>query len=124
MTASVRPDVAPKSLDDIPGPKGVPVLGNMFEIKPATLIQDLMALAREWGPIVRLKTPTGDRYVASGLEMVDDLCDDARFDKLVGVSQREFRKTHKSAGCSPPTPTTRCGAPPTTSCCRASVPGR
>ena len=30
--------------------------------------------------------------------MVDDLCDDARFDKLVGLSQREFRKTHKSAG--------------------------
>ena len=30
--------------------------------------------------------------------MVDDLCDDSRFDKLVGVSQRELRKTHESAG--------------------------
>jgi hypothetical protein len=35
-----------KSLDDIPGPKGVPVFGNMFEIKQATLIQDLMKLGR------------------------------------------------------------------------------
>ena len=97
MTASVTP-AASRSLDDIPGPKGVPLVGNMFEIKQATLIQDLMRLGREWGPIFRLTTPTGPRYVVSGLEMVDDLCDDARFDKLVGLSQQEFRKTHKSAG--------------------------
>jgi len=87
-----------KSLDDIPGPKGVPVLGNMFEIKQATLIQDLMKVAREWGPIFKMTTPRGPIYVTYGLEMVDDLCDDTRFDKLVGLSQREFRKTHKSAG--------------------------
>ena len=87
-----------KSLDDIPGPKGVPLLGNMFEIKQATLIQDLMKVGREWGPIFKMTTPRGPIYVVYGLEMVDDLCDDARFDKLVGLSQREFRKTHKSAG--------------------------
>ena len=97
MTAATSP-AASKSLEDIPGPKGVPMLGNMFEIKQATLIQDLMKLAREWGPIFKLTTPTGPLYVVYGLEMVDDLCDDARFDKLVGLSQREFRKTHKSAG--------------------------
>ena len=96
MTATTP--AASRSLDDIPGPKGVPVLGNMFEIKQATLVQDLMKLGREWGPIFKVTTPTGPIYVAYGLEMVDDLCDDARFDKLVGLSQREFRKTHKSAG--------------------------
>ena len=89
---------ASKSLKDIPGPKGVPVVGNMFDIKQATLIQDLIRLARAYGPIFTLATPTGPRYVVHGLEMLDDLCDDTRFDKLVGVSQREFRKTHKSAG--------------------------
>ena len=89
---------ASKSLADIPSPKGVPLLGNMFDIKQATLIQDLIRLSRELGPILKLETPTGPRYVVYGLEMVDDLCDDSRFDKLVGLSQREFRKTHKSAG--------------------------
>jgi len=84
------------TLDDIPGPKGVPVLGNMFEIKQATMMQDLMKLGREWGPIFVLKTPTGPRYIVYGLEMVDDLCDDSRFDKLVGVSQRELRQTHEN----------------------------
>jgi cytochrome P450 / NADPH-cytochrome P450 reductase len=96
MTATTP--AASRTLDDIPGPKGVPVLGNAFDIHQATLIQDLMKLAREWGPIFKLTTPDGPRYVVHGLEMVDDLCDDARFDKLVGLSQREFRKTHKSAG--------------------------
>ena len=96
MTATVTP--ASTTVDDIPGPKGVPLLGNVFEIKQATLIQDLMRLAREWGPIFRLNSPNGPRYIVSGLEMVDDLCDDTRFDKLVGLSQRELRKTHESAG--------------------------
>ena len=96
MTATTP--AASRSLDDIPGPKGVPLLGNMFEIKQATMIQDLMKVGREWGPIFKMTTPTGPIYVVYGLEMVDDLCDDARFDKLVGLSQREFRKTHKSAG--------------------------
>ncbi len=98
MTTAPSTSATSRSLEDIPGPKGVPVLGNMFEIKQATLIQDLMALAREWGPIFKLTTPTGPRYVVHGLDMVNDLCDDSRFDKLVGLSQREFRKTHKSAG--------------------------
>jgi cytochrome P450/NADPH-cytochrome P450 reductase len=89
---------AAKSLDAIPGPKGVPVLGNILEIKQATLIQDLMKVAREWGPLFKMTTPRGPLYITYGLEMVDDLCDDTRFDKLVGFSQREFRKTHKSAG--------------------------
>jgi cytochrome P450 / NADPH-cytochrome P450 reductase len=95
---TTTPDAPGRSVADIPGPRGVPLLGNVRDIHPATLIQDTMRLAREWGPIYKLDSPSGPRYVASGLAMVDDLCDDTRFDKLVGVSQREFRKTHQSAG--------------------------
>ena len=54
-----------KSLDDIPGPKGVPVLGNMLEIKQATLIQDLMKVGREWGPIFKMTTPRGPLYITT-----------------------------------------------------------
>ena len=57
MTASTTPATS-KSLDDIPGPKGVPLLGNMLEVKQATMVQDLMKLAREWGPIC-WSTPPG-----------------------------------------------------------------
>ena len=86
------------SVEDIPSPKGVPVLGNMFDVKPDRTIQSLMEMVRELGPMIRLRTPVGDRYVAAGLDMIDDLCDDDRFDKLVGTSQRALRETRPSAG--------------------------
>jgi hypothetical protein len=41
----------------------------MFEVRQAMLIQDLMRLGREWGPIFRVTTPTGPIHVAYGLEM-------------------------------------------------------
>lgn len=86
------------SIDDIPGPKGKPIVGNMLDIPGDRTIQALMDVIREYGPMVRLRTPAGDRYVAAGLDMIDDLCDDDRFDKLVGTSQRALRETRPSNG--------------------------
>ena len=57
-----------------------------------------MELARQFGPIFRVRTPGGDVFVASGLEMIDDLCDDERFDKLVGGGQKAIRSLGSSAG--------------------------
>ena len=82
----------------VPGPRPLPVLGNALDIPGNRQIQALMDLTRKYGPIVKLSTPAGDRYVVSGLEMVDDVCDDTRFDKQVGTAQRELRKRFPSAG--------------------------
>ena len=76
MTATV-------GLDEIPGPRGVPLLGNIRDIDLAAPIDSLLRLAREYGPIYKLSTPAGDRLVVSGADLVADLVDDARFDKLV-----------------------------------------
>ena len=57
MTATTP--AASRSLDDIPGPKGVPVLGNMFEIKQATMIQDLMKVAPRVGTHLQDDHPDG-----------------------------------------------------------------
>ncbi|WP_375493495.1 bifunctional cytochrome P450/NADPH--P450 reductase [uncultured Jatrophihabitans sp.] len=86
------------SVDDIPGPRGLPLLGNMFDVPADRTIETLMELVREHGPIVRLRTPIGDRYIVSGLEMIDDLCDDSRFDKLVGDAQKALRDSRPSNG--------------------------
>jgi cytochrome P450/NADPH-cytochrome P450 reductase len=88
----------PLTVDDIPAPKGLPVVGNMFDVPPDHQIQSLMKITRELGPMVKLRTPAGDRFVASGLAMIDDLCDDERFDKLVGDAQKAVRSFGRSAG--------------------------
>ena len=97
-TTAGRPATAPRPLSDIPGPKPLPVIGNARDIDPSRLIQSVMELAEQYGPIFALHRPGAVSYVVSGLEMVQDLCDDTRFDKLVGTGQREIRKTHQSAG--------------------------
>ena len=96
MTTTTAP--TGRSIDEIPGPKGVPVLGNMFDVPAERTIQTAMELTREFGPIIRLRTPVGDRFIASGLDMIDDLCDDERFDKLVGDGQKAVRSFGRSAG--------------------------
>ena len=88
----------PLTVEDIPTPKGLPVVGNMFTVPAQTTVQTLMEIVREYGPMVRLRTPIGDRFVASGLPMIDDLCDDERFDKLVGDGQKAVRAFGRSSG--------------------------
>ena len=42
-----------------------------------------MSLAREYGPIFKLTTPGGISVVVSGVDLVSEICDDARFDKVI-----------------------------------------
>src|SRR6476659_9019830 len=93
-----NPTTTPLTVDDIPGPKGKPIVGNMFDVPANRTIQTMMEITREFGPMIRLRTPAGDRYIASGLAMIDDLCDDERFDKLVGDGQKAVRSFGRSAG--------------------------
>ncbi|SFM80063.1 cytochrome P450 / NADPH-cytochrome P450 reductase [Pseudonocardia ammonioxydans] len=82
----------------VPGPRPLPLIGNALDVPSGRTIQALMELTRRYGPIMRLHTPGGDRYVVSGLDMVDDLCDDERFTKLVGGGQLILRSRFTSAG--------------------------
>ena len=88
----------PLTIDDIPGPTGKPLVGNMFDVPAERSIQTLMQFVREYGPMIRFRTPIGDRFIASGLPMIDDLCDDERFDKLVGDGQKAVRAFGRSSG--------------------------
>ena len=87
----------PLTVDDIPGPKGKPIVGNMFDVPADHQIVALMELTREYGPMIRLalRPVIGSRPLR-GLAMIDDLCDDERFDKLVGDGQG--RRSEASAG--------------------------
>jgi cytochrome P450/NADPH-cytochrome P450 reductase len=74
--------------EPIPQPPGYPVLGNLFDLRGAeTPIQALMKLARQYGPIFRLHVGPRRFTVVSGFDLVDELCDEERFDPLLPAQQ-------------------------------------
>ncbi len=76
------------TVDELPGPHSVPVLGNLKDIDTHNPIDGLIKLAREYGPIYKLVLPAGTRVVVSGADLVEEICDDQRFDKQVGPGLR------------------------------------
>ncbi|GER88865.1 NADPH--cytochrome P450 reductase [Dictyobacter vulcani] len=67
----------------IPHPKEKLLVGNLFELSSGRRVQDMMKLAREYGPIYQLNMPGRSLIVASGYELVKELSDETRFDKKV-----------------------------------------
>jgi cytochrome P450/NADPH-cytochrome P450 reductase len=40
-----------------------------------------------------LQLPGGDRLIVSGVDLVDEICDDERFDKMVGPGVAKLRRS-------------------------------
>ncbi|MBV8357962.1 MAG: cytochrome P450, partial [Deltaproteobacteria bacterium] len=76
---------------DIPGPKPRPIVGNLLNIDQNKPIQSFMALAREYGPIFRLEFSGRPLILCSSQELVNELCDEQRFDKRVHGALKEVR---------------------------------
>src|SRR6516164_11028890 len=71
--------------EPIPRPPGHMLVGNLFDVDTAHPMEGLAELARKYGPIYELDVPgLGSRIIASSFELVDELCDESRFDKKVG----------------------------------------
>lgn len=80
-----------RSVKPIPHPPGKPVLGNLLDFDAASPIQGVMALARQHGPIFQLELPGRELIVVSSHNLVDELSDERRFDKLVWSPLRKVR---------------------------------
>jgi cytochrome P450/NADPH-cytochrome P450 reductase len=80
MRAPAAPGAA---LEPIPHPPKKPFVGNMFSVGATTPVQDLVALARELGPIFQLDIMGKPITVVSGFALADELSDESRFDKSV-----------------------------------------
>ena len=72
------------TLEPIPGPRGVPVLGNVFDLDRTDPLGGFVRMAETYGPIVKMSGPGSTRLIVSGPELVDEVCEDARFDKKIG----------------------------------------
>jgi cytochrome P450 / NADPH-cytochrome P450 reductase len=71
------------ALEPIPNPPKKPILGNMLDVSASAPVQNLVALARELGPIYQLDMMGKPITVVSGFSLVDELSDESRFDKSV-----------------------------------------
>jgi cytochrome P450 / NADPH-cytochrome P450 reductase len=84
--------------EDLPGPRGLPLLGNIRDIDMSNPIESLVSLAREYGPIFKLATPAGTRIIVSGADLVNEICDDERFDKKVTGGLSGLKRGAASSG--------------------------
>lgn len=81
-----------EKLQDIPGPKPKRIVGNLPDIDSHNPVQSIMTLARKYGAIFRLKFPGRDLILCSSQELVDELCDEKRFDKKLFGALRQVRE--------------------------------
>ena len=77
--------------EPIPQPQTWPVLGNLRELDRHAPLQSFVRLARELGPIFRMELPGRKVVMISGRDLVDEVCDEQRFDKLIGASLSRVR---------------------------------
>ncbi|MEM7545737.1 MAG: cytochrome P450 [Pseudomonadota bacterium] len=81
-----------KTYTRIPTPPKMPVVGNMLSLNMDAPLQSLMELTRELGPIFKLDMMGKPLVIASGVSLVEELCDETRFDKAVRGSLRRVRQ--------------------------------
>lgn len=79
------------ALSPIPHPPKQPVIGNMLSVDSTAPVQDLARKAKELGPIFWLDMMGQPLVIVSGFDLVDELCDEKRFDKAVRGPLRRVR---------------------------------
>lgn len=67
----------------IPRPPGIPILGNVFDVNPNETWNSLIRLAKEYGPIVKIKVLGKQIVFISSVELLEEICDQRRFRKCV-----------------------------------------
>ncbi len=75
----------------IPQPPLKPVIGNLSQIDGNAPVQSFMNLARTYGSFFKMRILDRDFYIASSQELVNELCDEKRFNKRVHKSLEEIR---------------------------------
>jgi cytochrome P450/NADPH-cytochrome P450 reductase len=78
-------------LSPIPHPPTRPVVGNMLSLDSTAPVQNLARLAKELGPIFWLDMMGAPLVIVSGHDLVHELSDEKRFDKVVRGPLRRVR---------------------------------
>ncbi len=77
--------------EPIPQPKGDPLIGNLRAVDGDAPMQGFMRLARIHGPIFQLEFFGKPLILIGSQEIVNELCDESRFDKRVHATLKNIR---------------------------------
>lgn len=75
----------------IPGPPGLPLVGNMSDIDPENPTLSLCRLSAQYGPIWRFSLAGKERIVIGSQALMDEVCDEERFSKVVAAALEQVR---------------------------------
>ncbi|KAF7916449.1 uncharacterized protein EAE97_012109 [Botrytis byssoidea] len=78
-------------LEEIPGPPGLPFLGNVSDVDPVNSIASLERLAEIYGPIFKLNLGGGEKLFISTQALLNEICDEKRFTKIVAGGLEQVR---------------------------------
>ncbi|KAJ5088531.1 hypothetical protein N7456_012147 [Penicillium angulare] len=76
----------------IPNPPGVPILGNIFDVNPNETWNSLIKLSQQYGPIFKINVLGKQLVFISNVELLEEICDERRFRKLVTGPIVEMRQ--------------------------------
>ena len=88
----------PLTIDQLPGPHGVPILGNLLDLNTPNPMETIIGWGRQWGPIFRVSVPGRDLVIVSGADLVEEICDDTRFGKQLGPGLKAAQDDGSSQG--------------------------
>ncbi|KAF4311014.1 putative cytochrome p450 protein [Botryosphaeria dothidea] len=84
-----------RALLEIPGPQELPVVGSALSLEPGTTLQSFITLDQQYSPIYRLYLGNTTVNLINTRELLDEVCDEKRFRKIVLVSINKLRQaTH------------------------------
>ncbi|KGO66158.1 NADPH-cytochrome p450 reductase, FAD-binding, alpha-helical domain-3 [Penicillium expansum] len=84
-----------KDMESIPGPKPLPVVGNLFDIDLENGLQSIIKMAHEFGPLFQITINGQKQIFATSQALVDELCDETRFHKAVMGGIQKLRMLAK-----------------------------
>ncbi|CAN9447262.1 unnamed protein product [Alternaria alternata] len=78
------------NLEPIPGPPGLPIVGNIGDIDATNPTQSMCNLTLKYGPIWKFYLG-GERVVIANQAHLNEICDEERFSKIIAASLEQVR---------------------------------
>jgi cytochrome P450/NADPH-cytochrome P450 reductase len=91
----------PTTVEVIPHPPTIPLVGNVLAIDPDDPIASIVNIMKQYGPIITLKFPKETIIAVGCQQYVQELCDQDRFIKNVSGALEEVRSVAKDGMCCP-----------------------